>query len=359
MAGEAVAAGAPDLLVVRLQRARNVEVGHEPDVRLVDAHAERVGGYNDRRVPAHEAFLRRRPVRVRHPRVVTDGVDAGRAQGAHHLLHVLARGGIDDARSAGARERDQPPQLVLVAGDPQDLDEEVGAIEPGDEHLGVAQLERVGDVAAHFRRGRCRQRQHPFRRQRFARPRELLVFGAEIVSPRGDAVRLVDRQQGHPHSSHGGEERGRLEPLWRDVDQAVFASPHRRLPFLALGIRQRAVDEGGGNPPGPQRVHLVLHQRHQRRDHHRGALQQQRRKLVAERLSPAGGKDGDGGPAREHRPDNGLLSLAERLVPEMLLQRLDQLHLPSPYPTPSRGTSETGGHRPSTALCTPDCASTR
>ena len=47
-AGFAVAAGAADLLVVGLDRARDVGVHHEADVRLVDAHAEGVGGHHDR-----------------------------------------------------------------------------------------------------------------------------------------------------------------------------------------------------------------------------------------------------------------------------------------------------------------------
>src|SRR6185436_17714758 len=161
----------------------------------------------------------------------------------------------------------------------------------------------------------------------------------------------------------GGEERRRLEPLRRHVHQPVLTAPQRRLPLLPFGIRQRAVHERGGDAPGAQRVHLILHQRDERRDHHRGALEEQRRKLVAEALASSGGQDGDGRPPREDGPHHRFLPLAERLVSKVLLQRLRQLHrVPPPYPTPSRGTSETGsggGHAPSTALCSPPSASTR
>src|SRR5690606_33037244 len=53
----AVAPGASGLLVVRLQAARHLGMHDEADVRLVDAHAEGVGGHHDARIAAHEALL--------------------------------------------------------------------------------------------------------------------------------------------------------------------------------------------------------------------------------------------------------------------------------------------------------------
>ena len=49
----AVAAGAADLLIIRGHRSRHVDVDHISQVRLVDAHAERVGR-GDRRVATGE-----------------------------------------------------------------------------------------------------------------------------------------------------------------------------------------------------------------------------------------------------------------------------------------------------------------
>src|SRR5690606_301019 len=53
----AVAAGAARLLVVALEALGQVEVRHEANVGLVDAHAERDGGYHDHPVLAQETFL--------------------------------------------------------------------------------------------------------------------------------------------------------------------------------------------------------------------------------------------------------------------------------------------------------------
>ena len=53
----AVPPGAPRLLVVRLQRARQVVVDDEADIRLVDPHAEGVGGHDHPQLAGHEAVL--------------------------------------------------------------------------------------------------------------------------------------------------------------------------------------------------------------------------------------------------------------------------------------------------------------
>ena len=57
--------------------------------------------------------------------------------------------------------------------------------------------------------------------------------------------------------------------------------------ILAAG--QAAVEVRRRNAHGLQRQHLILHQRHQRRNHQRHPRQQQCRHLVAEGLAPAGG----------------------------------------------------------------------
>src|SRR5205807_2383276 len=80
---------------------------------------------------------------VFHARVVAVCVDARRAEGGHDLLHVLAGGGVDEARPAAARERHDAAELVLVAGGAQHLDEQVRPVKAGDEDLRVAQLQGV------------------------------------------------------------------------------------------------------------------------------------------------------------------------------------------------------------------------
>ncbi len=55
--GAAIASGAARFLVIGFHAARQVVMQHEADVGLVDAHAEGVGGHDDRAWLVHEALL--------------------------------------------------------------------------------------------------------------------------------------------------------------------------------------------------------------------------------------------------------------------------------------------------------------
>ena len=82
VAGQPVAAGAADLLVVALDRARHVAVDHVADVRLVDAHAERDGRDHHLDLVARERVL---------DRVARARLHAGVVGGGAHALAPAAR----------------------------------------------------------------------------------------------------------------------------------------------------------------------------------------------------------------------------------------------------------------------------
>ena len=84
----------------------------------------------------------------------------------------------------------------------------------------------------------------------------------------------------------------------------------------------RAVEHGGRDAHIGELRHLVLHQGDQRADHQHGAAQNQRRKLVAERLAAAGGHDHGGVVALHQALNDALLHGPERIVAPILLQGL-------------------------------------
>ena len=115
------------------------------------------------------------------------------------------------------------------------------------------------------------------------------VVGAEVVPPLRDAVRLVDHEQADPGAADAVQEPGRREPLGRDVEQARppgHRAVHRRP--VRRGVLLRVDQRDLARRDALERLDLVLHQRHQRRDHQRQVRAHQRRQLVAERLARAG-----------------------------------------------------------------------
>ena len=96
-AGRAVAPGAANLLVVRLQTPRQRRVDHGAHVRLVDSHAERDGGDHHFDAALQELLL--------HP-LAALGIQPGMVGGAGEVRRqfggqaggLRARGRIDDGR---------------------------------------------------------------------------------------------------------------------------------------------------------------------------------------------------------------------------------------------------------------------
>ena len=205
--GLAVAAGAPHLLVVGLDRARRREVDHRAHVGAIDAHAEGVGRDHDlgarrRRTRAARARARAAPSprgrrRARHPRP---------ASRAAFLLAPLARRRVDDGRAAAARPGRRAPRRARRrrgasrSRAPVDLDRAQRQVRPREAVHDAAACPRAGRAAPGSRRARSASRS-PCRRARAragssaSSAADLEVLGPEVVAPLADAVRLVDRHQ--------------------------------------------------------------------------------------------------------------------------------------------------------------------
>jgi hypothetical protein len=85
------------------------------------------------------------------------------------------------------------------------------------------------------------------------------------------------------------------------------------------------VHRGRSDAAGAEPIHLVFHERNQRRDHDGAAIQQRSRKLEAERLSGPRRHDGDDVATLEHGTGGLELSGAEvrepKSAPEGLVER--------------------------------------
>jgi hypothetical protein len=57
-----VSPGPPDLLIIGLQTSRNVEMDEQPDIRLIDAHAEGIRGSQNPHSPTAKVVMHESPL---------------------------------------------------------------------------------------------------------------------------------------------------------------------------------------------------------------------------------------------------------------------------------------------------------
>ena len=289
----AVATRAPGLLVVGLERCGHARVDHRPHVGLVHAHPECVGRADDPHLVGQEPALHRRSPLAVEAGVVGDRLLAERrAQLSGQLVRAGPRARIDDRRQGiGSAQGLGNQRALLMPARARDREGDVRPVKAGGHLQRIAQPEPRRDVDRHPRRrggGGCDNRLRADHARGVGQPE---VIGPEVVAPLGDAVGLVDHEQAHAHRGHPLEEPRSREALGRHVEQAQLP---RRRPAQDVGVGRAVllgVDERHpvAQPARAERLDLVLHERHKRRDHDGEVVAQQRRELVAERLARAGG----------------------------------------------------------------------
>ncbi len=319
--GAAVPASAPRLLVIRLQRARHLEVNHAANVGLVDPHAERVRRDHDPKLSPCPRGLDSRAPLAAETGVVGRRVDPGATQELGRRLGHLAGRAVDEGGAVTrAQQLDQLPALLRQPLLAADGPAQVRPVESPHNDARASEVELAHDVLP--RLGRRRRRQGEERRPAEPGPElaQPQVAGPEVVTPLADAVCLVDRDEPDPHLAERPEERRAGEPLRSDVEQLELTGDRLAEPRADLGARQRAVDQRGRDVAALERVHLVAHQGDEGRDDERQAGEQEGRHLIAERFSTAGRHHDQRVPAPEHRPDRRALTGPEPGVSEVALE---------------------------------------
>lgn len=82
-----------------------------------------------------------------------------------------------------------------------------------------------------------------------------------------------------------------LHPFRRKVQQLEPAQLEVKYHSVTFRLGETGVKRRRRDVPCPQAVHLILHERNERRNHQGQARQDRRRQLVTERLSLAGRHD--------------------------------------------------------------------
>ena len=263
--GLSVAARAPDFLLIVFERFRQVEMDHAADVRLVDAHAERDGRDDDFAFAAHERLLRRVAILCGHPGVIRARGEARIRKVRGHVLGAFLESDIHhrgpDFRAGETLREDRQPVARGARCHAQ------MQVFPAERSLHMPlwrDAEGLANIPRHLRRRRGREREHGPQRQLLRDAREAQIFGAEIVAPLRNAVRLINRQQRDFHPPNPIQKRLARKPLGRDVKQLQLPLAQIRIHPLRFLRRQRRVEPRRRDPARPQRINLIFHQRDER-----------------------------------------------------------------------------------------------
>ncbi len=279
-------------------------------------------------------------------RVVGHRLDAVAGEELGGLLDRVAREAVHDARVARVLLAQERQQLLLGVGFRDDPVLDVGPVEARLEVARMRHGQALGDLLVRRVCGRGRQRDARDVRPALAEQRESQVVGAEVVTPLGHAVRLVDREDGDLRPRQQVQRAVQAQPLRGQVEQVQLARQQLGLDHAALVEVLRGVHEAGAHAQRAQRVHLVLHQGDERRDDHACTRSDQGRNLIAERLAATRRHQDDGVTARHHVLDDRFLLAAEGVVPEDPVERGQCLALPQLLRRVRFGHHTRPAHRP-------------
>ena len=272
-----VTSGPPSLLEVVLQRSGNVGVDNQPHVRLVDPHAEGVGGRDDPQLALDEALLHALLDLGRQLGMEVIRRDVLLLEEFRHLLGLPARRAVDDGATGHVRRKIRHQYLVkvselLAAGGRYHREFQVLALSAAveDRQLDAELVAEMGrNVLHHFRLRGCGEAEH--RRNRTLsrlladEAPHVAVVGPEVVPPLRQAVGFVQ----HPGGDLALLERpaqARIAELLRRDDKYARVSESDSIQGVRpFGQRQQSVDGDAGHDAARlQPRHLVCHERDER-----------------------------------------------------------------------------------------------
>ncbi|OPZ87627.1 MAG: hypothetical protein BWY76_00366 [bacterium ADurb.Bin429] len=323
--GQAVAPRAPRLLIIGFHALRDVQVGDEAHVRLVNAHAEGDGGDDNHPVLALKAVLVALAGGGVHAGVIGQCVPALRRQPVRDLLGLAAGQAVDDAGVARVFGFEKVAQLRLRIRLLLYPVADIGPVKARYEEFRVFQPQLFHDFPTRQRVGGGGERQPGDAGEALVQHGEEEVFLAKIVPPLRNAVRLVYGEKSEGTARKQRQRAVGEQALGRDVKKIEGARFHLLLHPLRFRRGERGVEKGGARAKLAQRAHLVLHKGDERRDDYPHAGTQQRGQLIAQRFAPASGHQHEGIAAGEHPADDRFLLPAKAVVAEDAPQHVAHL----------------------------------
>ncbi|MNF59369.1 hypothetical protein D3C84_409550 [compost metagenome] len=291
------------------------------DVALVDAHAESDGGDDASGLPAHEPTLNRLALLMGQTRVVGLGLKPVLAQVLGNLLGGFLQGHIDDARLPDTLAHPlQKTATLVLAAHRFNQQIEVRPVESGGHHIVWCNGELRLHVGDHLGRGGRGQQQGLGDIELALVVRQLQVIGAEVVTPLGNAVRLVHHQQRDRHLLQEVAKALVLQALHGNHQDLQLATARPRHHLVGVVATLGRINTRCRDPVALQERQLVLHQRQQRRDHQCQVRQQQGGQLITQGLARPGRENRRCRTSGQHRTDCRFLARPELWITKDLFE---------------------------------------
>ena len=294
------------------------------DIGFIDSHSEGDGGADDMDFVAQKEFLVACSGGVIEAGVIGEGGDAVGDEFFGDAFGGFAAGAVDDSAFAAATF-DKAEGLFVRFGFGDDAVGEVGAIETGDIGTGVTKAEVFDDIDADAFGGGGGEGHEGHLGEDLAEFSELAIFGAEIVTPFGNAVGFIDSELGDIPLAEEFESAIEEEAFWGGVEESIFASEKSAVAAFGLGGGEGRIDESGGDAAGVEGVDLIFHESDQWGDDHCETWSDEGGELEAEGFSSTGGEEGKDITIGEGIVDDFFLEWAKEVVTERLLERAKEI----------------------------------
>ena len=273
-----VASGASRLLIVALKTLRNVVVHDKTHIGFVDSHAEGDGCDNHIYALHKEVVLRLRARCRVESCVVRRRLDVVCLEHGSEFLHLFARDAIDDTALALVLLDVFYYLFVDVLALLPHFIIEVGAVEGTLELLGIDDAEALLDVRTHLVGGSCREGYHRGVAYAVDGGAYVAVVGTEVVTPFRYAMSLIDSIERDFERLEEAEVILFVERLRSHIKQLGAPAVHIVIHLLQRGFIERRVQvvcQSACFTYSVDYIHLVFHERNQRRHHDGGAVHKQ------------------------------------------------------------------------------------
>src|SRR5262249_16814440 len=111
------------------------------------------------------------------------------------VFNVLTCSGITDPKRRPSRQFHDSANLLRSAGNLSHFKIKIRAVKSADDLRRALNAELCEDIPADRRCGCCRQREYRRRLEIAYRAAQAQIIGAKVMSPKGDAVRFINRKK--------------------------------------------------------------------------------------------------------------------------------------------------------------------